>query len=240
MFQRPFGPPQTIDLAFLNSRPQMAPTLADGFWADSSFSSPFTRCSRKSALRTLYAFLDHKVEQEEFHVTELQQVDFNLLREFAAWLLKDRHLKQVSAEGVYQAIANLLLTVKRLHPSQLPLDFEIPSGQFAVPHSSGASGALEPETFARVLSTAEQLAKTIQANYSSGDFPTSGQSLIPFMVLIAAHTAINAFSLFELRRDCLQPHPVDEEAVYVAWKRQGVQEAYKNNFIGNEAVKRCV
>ena len=219
MFQRPFGRPQTIDLTFLKSRPHMAPALADVFWAEFNLSSPFTRRSRKSALKTFYTFLDDKIEQGEFQVSHLHQVDFNLLREFAAWLVQNRHLTQLSAENVYQAIANLLLTVKRLHPSQLPLDFEIPSRQFVVPHSSGASGALEPETFARLLSTAEQLAKTIQANYRSGDFPTSGQSLIPFMILIAAHTAMNAFSLFELRRDCLQPHPVDEEAVYVTWKK---------------------
>ena len=56
-------------------------------------------------------------------------------------------------------------------------------------------------------------------SYQSGDAPTSAQQLIPFMVLIAARTGMNAYSLYGLERDCLTPHELDEGLFYCVWDK---------------------
>jgi hypothetical protein len=60
IFERPHGRPQRIDLEFLRARPQIASILADTFWVESTSMIDFTRRSRRSYLKTLFAFLDWK------------------------------------------------------------------------------------------------------------------------------------------------------------------------------------
>ena len=56
-------------------------------------------------------------------------------------------------------------------------------------------------------------------DYKPGNVPTSAQQLIPFMVMIAARTGINTFSLYGLERDCLRPHELDDNLFYCVWDK---------------------
>lgn len=218
-FERPYGSPQKIDLEFLNARPQIAPILADTFWVEVAPMSELTRRSRVCCLKTFAAFLDWNAAERHTNVTVLREITFELLGEFAKWLTEERKQNEKSAQGTFNSVAQHLVGARRLHPHEFPLDFEIPSHRFCNAKMDRALGSLAPDVFAEIIRAAEANANAIQEDYSPGNFPTRGLDLIPFMILIAANTAINAFSLYALRRDCLEPHPIDEHGVYLTWKK---------------------
>jgi integrase len=217
IFERPHGRPQRIDLEFLRARPQIASILADTFWVESTSMIDFTRRSRRSYLKTLFAFLDWK-SANGTNVTNLTDFSFELLGDFVRWLIHQRGLSEVSAVSVYSAVAQHLRAARRLHPDEFKADFEIPFHGLSCSETRGAD-SLTPDVFAALVLAAETRARAIQDDYAPGEFPTHGRDLIPFMILIAAYTAINAFSLYELKRDCLEPHPIDDRSVYVRWKK---------------------
>ncbi len=215
-FDRQYGPPQKIDLTFLGTRPQLAPILADTFWLELVSMTDLTRRSRMGYLKQFSDYLDWKAKKG-IVVTTLSDISFELLESFAKWLIHQKSLSEVSAVCSYQAVAQHLRAARRLHPKAFKADFEIPFHGLS-PQNRG-SNALDPNVFGEIVRAAEIRAQRIQDSYVPGDFPTSGCDLIPFMILIAAYTAINAFSLYGLRRDCLESHPIDDHSIYVKWKK---------------------
>jgi integrase len=215
-FDRQCGPPQKIDLEFLGTRPQLASILADAFWIEMASMSHLTRRGRLSHLKAFSTFLDWKTKKGAT-ITKPSDITFELLGSFVKWLIHQRALKQVSAVTVYEAVAQHLRAARRLHPEEFQADFEIPF--HGLSRQIGPSDALDPMVFAEIVRAAETRAEIIQAGFAPGDFPKSGRDLIPFMILIAAYTAINAFSLYDLRRNCLEPHPIDNHSVYLTWKK---------------------
>ncbi|HXK04032.1 MAG TPA: hypothetical protein VMS37_16635 [Verrucomicrobiae bacterium] len=81
------------------------------------------------------------------------------------------------------------------------------------------SMALSATEFQKILVAAEQDVRQIRESHQPGDAPNSAQQLIPFMVLIAARTGMNAYSLYGLERDCLTPHELDEGLFYCVWDK---------------------
>lgn len=215
-FDRQYGPPQKIDLEFLGTRPQLASILADAFWIETASMTHLTRRGRMSHLKIFSTFLDWKTKKGTT-ITKPRDITFELLGAFVKWLIHERALRQVSAVTVYQAVAQHLRAARRLHPEEFKADFEIPF--HGLSRQVGPAEALDPIVFAEIVRAAETRAEIIQDGYAPGDYPRSGRDLIPFMILIAAYTAINAFSLYELRRNCLEPHPIDDHSVYLIWKK---------------------
>jgi integrase len=181
--------------------------------------SGFTRSSRVSSLKTFSAFLEWNAAERQTNITELREITFELLGDFTRWLIEERKLSERSAQATFRGVARHLIGARRLHPQEFQSDFEIPSSGFHNINRNHDSDRLPPDVFAEIIRAAELNAKAIQDNYNLGDFPTCGLELIPFMILIAANTAMNAFSLYALRRDCLEPHPIDEHGVYLTWKK---------------------
>src|SRR6266404_5736772 len=217
IFERPYSRPQQINLKFMGTRPQIAHILADTFWLEMASVSEMTRANRMTWLRALFAFLDWEANQG-IEVESLRDFTFELLGGFSKWLIDQRGLSEESARSAYLAVAQHLRAARRLHPKDFEADFAIPSHGFGPAQVKG-SDSLDPDIFAKIVRAAETGVKAIQDDYCPGNFPTSGCDLIPFMIVIAANTAMNAFSLYQLKRNCLEPHPLDDHAVYLRWKK---------------------
>jgi hypothetical protein len=139
-----------------------------------------------------------------------------------------RKVSERTAQSVYSSVTHHLSATRRLHPQDFPLDFEIPPHGLRKTRSGRRADCLSEDIFGEIIHAAELQANVIQDRYGPGDFPKRGTDLIPFMILIAANTAMNAFSLYGLRRTCLQDHPIDEHGVYLIWKKarssKGIQK----------------
>jgi hypothetical protein len=120
-----------------------------------------------------------------------------LLKEYAVWLVARRRFRRKTAANICMTTACFLRKAKRAFGAEFDPIFRTPRHLF-----DGADGersesmALSGAEFQKILIAAEQDVRQIRENYQFGDAPTSAQQLIPFMVLIAARTGMNAYSLW--------------------------------------------
>src|SRR5262249_33396841 len=81
------------------------------------------------------------------------------------------------------------------------------------------SRALSLSDFRKILLAAESDIRRIRLQHQPGDVPKSAQHLVPFMVILAARTGINPKALYDLERDCLRQHELDEALFYCTWDK---------------------
>lgn len=204
-------------LEFLRSRPQIGAIFADAFRLEMASNSRYTRKNRTAALKRFFEFLEW-IEKESKQISAVRDLTFEVLGEFPNWLTEIRGTSERSCATTYLNVANHLKVSRRLHPNEFPEDFEIPALGFSY-RIVEKPNTIPLEDFANILRAAELEVETTEAHFKQGDVPGSGQTLIPFMILIAANTAMNAFSLYGLTRDCLETHPLDNNAVYLKWRK---------------------
>jgi len=219
-FQEPGGRTFSVDLAFLSSRAELARVLAN------SFSITYQPEVRKptanrtaDTLRLLYRFLDYRAEgQHDVHAAKDLSTD--LLKEFAVWLVAKRRLKRKSAAGIFAACCCFLRRARRLCPGDFDSLFSTPKNLFAGSvNDRTESRALSLADFQKILQAAESDVRRIRDEHRTGEVPASAQHLVPFMVIIAARTGINPKAVYDLRRDCLSPHELDDNLFYCTWDK---------------------
>ena len=227
IFQRPGEKPFTIRLTFLSSRPELARVLANAFWiVYQNGKRRATLIAAAHSLRLFTRFLDHRKKSQR-DVQSARQLGAEMLKEMAIWLLVKRRLKRKSAACTLSMCCWFLRQAKRLYPEEFDPAFFTPSNIFpGAGNERPASRALSPATFRKILTAAAADVDHIRKTHTPGDVPTSAQQIIPFMILIAARTGINPDALWDLGRDCLIPHEIDEECFYCVWDkpRAGMQQ----------------
>jgi hypothetical protein len=219
-FEPPGGRPVSVNLTFLSSRPKLGRILANTFWITYQ---PGPR--RKTVLAIAWvlkifcSFLDHRAKTMP-DVIEARDLSAELLKEYAVWLVARRRLRRKTAANVYMTGPCFLRRANRAFAAAFDPLFRTPRHLF-----DGADGersesmALSVAEFQKILTAAEQDVRRIRDTYKTEDVPTSAQQLIPFMVLIAARTGMNTFSLYGLERDCLTPHELDDDLFYCVWDK---------------------
>jgi len=219
-FQPPGAGPVSVNLTFLSSRPKLGRILANTFWLTYQ---PGPR--RKTVLaiawvlKNFFVFLDHRAKSTP-DVLVASDLNADILKEYAVWLVARRRLRRKTAATVYGTCACFLRRAKRAFAAEFHPLFRAPGHLFDGADGDRAeSRALSVEQFRKILTAAEEDVRQIRQNYKDGDVPTSAQHLIPFMVLIAARTGMNTFSLYGLERDCLTPHALDEGLFYCVWDK---------------------
>ena len=219
-FQPPGAGPVSINLTFLSSRPKLGRILANTFWLTYQ---PGPR--RKTVLaiawvlKNFFVFLDHRAKSMP-DVLVASDLNADILKEYAVWLVARRRLRRKTAATVYGTCACFLRRAKRAFATEFHPLFRAPGHLFDGADGDRAeSRALSVDQFRKILSAAEEDVRRIRQSYRDGDVPTSAQQLIPFMVLIAARTGMNTFSLYGLERDCLTPHELDEGLYYCVWDK---------------------
>jgi hypothetical protein len=219
-FQRRGGNSFTIRLTFLSSRPDLARVLANTFWiVYQNGPRQSTLITAAYSLRLFTRFLDYR-KRSQRDVRSARQLGPEMLKEMAIWLLIKRRLKRQTAAHTLSMCCWFLRQAKRLYPEKFDPAFSTPSNIFpGVGNERPASKALSPTDFRKILATAAGEVDRIRKAYTPGDVPTSAQQIIPFMILIAARTGINSDALWDLGRDCLIPHEIDEECFYCVWDK---------------------
>ena len=219
-FEPPGGRPVAVNLSFLSSRPELAKVLANTFWLTYQ-----ARPRRKTVLAVAWVlkifclFLDYRAKSMP-DVLQASDLSADLLKEFAVWLVARRRLQRKTAATVYGTCACFLRRAKRAFAEDFASSFRTPRHLFDGADGDRAeSRALSGLDFQKILAAAERDVGQIRQTYKAGDVPTSAQHLIPFMVLIAARTGMNTFSLYGLERDCLRPHELDEKLFYCVWDK---------------------
>jgi integrase len=220
IFERPDGRPFTVTLEFLESRPALARVLSNAFWTIyQGGCRKATVTATAYYLRIFNGFLNDRMRSQP-DVRCAKQLSAELLKELAVWLLVKRGFKRRTAGGAFRKCCRFLRKAKRLLPQEFDPAFSTPINMFpGVGGERPESQALSPAVFQRLLVVAEQEIRAIRQAYKAGDIPTRVQQLIPFMIMIAARTGINAHALYSLERDCLVPHEIDDDLFYCEWDK---------------------
>lgn len=235
-FEPPGGRPVSVNLRFLSSRPKLAKVLAGTFWVTYQ-----ARPRRKTVMAVAWVlkifclFLDRRAKSMP-DVLEASDLSADLLKEFAVWLVAQRRLQRKTAATVHGTCACFLRRAKRAFAEDFDSSFRTPRHLFdGADGDRAVSRALSRPDFQKILAAAEWNVRRIRQTYKAGDVPASAQHLIPFMVLIAARTGMNTFSLYSLERDCLRPHELDEKLFYCVWDkpRAGKQQRQLHRFGGH-------
>lgn len=219
------GRTQRIGFSFMNDRPQIASLFAKVLLIEEVRYIPRTRASTVSSLRFFAQFI--KCWRPDINHTSL--MSYELLQEFAVWMTSIQKYPESRASKHLSKLRRLLKAARSLYPSAFRPDFDIPDRFFTnIKHQKQSSRALAEEDLQRLLAAAEKEVSEIINNYHEGDVPEGLTTLIPFMILIAARTAINPESLYKIRRDCLKPHIIDRNAFHVVWtkgrSKTGIQQ----------------
>jgi len=219
-FEPPGSRPFSVDLTFLSSRPVLAKVLANSFWMIYQPGPRWATAHRTmETLRLFHRFLNYR-SQSQSDVQTAKDLTADLLKEFAVWLIAPHGLKRKSAAGLFAACCCFLRRSRRLYPKEFNPLFSTPKNLFAgANHDRTESRTLSRSDFQKLLAAAETDIRRIEETYKSAAVPTSGQDMIPFMVIIAARTGINAAALYNLDRECLSPHEFDENLFYCTWDK---------------------
>jgi len=219
-FQEPGARSFSVDLTFLSPRSEMARVLANSFWITYQPEARKTTANRTAlTLRLLYRFLDYRAESQS-DVHSPMDLSADVLKEFAVWLIAKQGLTRKSAAGIFAACCCFLRRARRLYPGDFGALFSTPKNLFAgAVNDRSESRALSLANFRMILQAAESDVRRIRETHRAGEVPTSAQQLIPFMVIIAARTGINPKAVYDLHRDCLSPHELDDHLFYCTWDK---------------------
>jgi len=198
----------------------MARVLANSFWITYQPEARKTTANRTAlTLRLLYRFLDYRAESQS-DVHSPMDLSADVLKEFAVWLIAKQGLTRKSAAGIFAACCCFLRRARRLYPGDFGALFSTPKNLFAgAVNDRSESRALSLANFRMILQAAESDVRRIRETHRAGEVPTSAQQLIPFMVIIAARTGINPKAVYDLHRDCLSPHELDDHLFYCTWDK---------------------
>jgi integrase len=193
-----------------------------------------SRTAVATSLKLFFNFLSHK-SQAGFHIESLKDLTFELVGEFAQWLER-LELSYKAAANYYRNFTWFLKAARRLYPIEFNNEFEIPKNCFPNVRSLGhRTHSLTTDAFEELLRTADIEATKIEKAYKPGSYPTRGSDLIPFMILIAGNTAINSFSLYDLRRDCIESHPIDEQSAYMRWEKKRSSKGFQRQIYARQS-----
>jgi hypothetical protein len=183
--------------------------------------SSITLASYTRGVQKFFKFLDMRPISKG-RVTKPQHVTRQLLHEYLHWLPR---VKAKSRTGQLSS-SSVKSTFENLRHALLPLirNGEISSDAFP---ENPFPRFVPTDTQDRVYSKSEMqrilkaLVKDIEAVRAGKVSRISGlYSLVPYLLLIAALTGRNTTSLLDLKRDCLQPHPVNDNKVLLGMTKR--------------------
>jgi hypothetical protein len=203
-------------------RDSLVEALRNAIW-DISSVTDCTKCTYcGSGLRSLFEFLDsrHAIKP----VTSLEQIDEVVLEEFIYWL---RHIKQgktqtgkLSEKSVlnyYEAIKAVLHHL--VNQEALPADI-FPANAFPNIGRAGNKHAPYPKEVMRQILKA--LATDIKRLREGTLKLWPKESLIIYLMAMAARSGRNPGPLMNATRDALQPHPIKKNmAILQVFKNRG-------------------
>jgi hypothetical protein len=217
--QGPDGRRYLADVTFLATRLQLGQILANSLWITYQVAARKGTVDRTIfTLKLFVRFLDDR-GKTQVDVRTTKQLNSDVLKEFAVWLVASHRLKRKSAAGLFAAFCCFLRRARRLYPEAFDPAFATPKNLFAGSDNDRTeSRALGRSEFQKILQAAQNDSQAIMGGHRPGIVPTDPQHLIPFMIILAARTGINPKALNDLERTCLSPHELDEDIFTVRGK----------------------
>ncbi|VVE46114.1 hypothetical protein PIN31115_04396 [Pandoraea iniqua] len=170
-----------------------------------------------------FAFLDQMARQGRL-VSKMSDITRELLEAYVSWLLRKPAetetgvLSYAAARAIYTQTKSILLEC--VCAGILSRDC-LPVNPFPGSNRSGKGHQpYSKDEMSRLLAALSADLKAIRA----GTFDEAeNDTLLVYLLLIAARTGRNPAPLLELRRDALQPHPLrpDSHALLTTYKRRG-------------------
>lgn len=175
------------------------------------------------AVSMWFAFLDAPTPLRR-RVRRVSDINRSLLRDYVSWL-RTRSAKTNSGYlslGTVRSLFTGLKTVltRCVAAGELPIDC-FPRGLF--PHVDRALKSPTPYTKEEMQALMTALADDLRAIRAGTFIGTQPDRLLVYYLLIAIRTGRNPASLFELKRDAVQPHPLkpDSHSLLTTYKRRG-------------------
>ena len=226
-FEPPGSWPFAVNLTFLSSRPALARVLANSFWMIHQ-PRPRNATARRiiGTLRQFHRFLSYRCQSQP-DVLTAKDLSTDLLKEFAVWLMARRGLKtevglHFSRPAAVSCASHDGCTPKSSLRSSPPRETYLRDQIMIAPSQRPFHGPTSG-----LLAEAGASIRKIPETYQPGNVPTSAQQLIPFMVIIAARTGINAEALYGLDRNCLSPHEFEDNLFYCTWDKPRARKQQK-------------
>ncbi|ACD21644.1 MULTISPECIES: hypothetical protein [Burkholderiaceae] len=177
----------------------------------------------RGAVPQWFAFLDELALQGQ-PIVKMSDITKELLEAYVSWLLRKPAetetgvLSYAAARAIYSQTKSVLLEcvcTGILSRDCLPVNPFPGSNRSSRGHQSYSKGEMS-----RLLAA---LAADLAAIRAGAFDEAESDTLLVYLLLIAARTGRNPAPLLELRRDALQPHPLkpDSHALLTTYKRRG-------------------
>ena len=175
------------------------------------------------AVAKWFAFLDAPSSSNR-RVRRVSDIDRSVLRDYVSWLQTDSaktdsgYLSLGTVRSLFTGIKTVL--TRCVAAGELPIDC-FPRGLF--PHVDRALKSPTPYTKEEMQALMTALADDLRAIRAETFIGTQPDRLLVYYLLIAIRTGRNPASLFELKRDAVQPHPLkpDSHSLLTTYKRRG-------------------
>lgn len=221
---------QTFDLAKLGLSCEITALFADAFRMHYADATAATRKGCWKALRKFTRFIS-----EDGGIAVPANLTTDAIGRYILWLDRQRSITgepwSISTRyGRFVHVKTLFTWAMRNRPGQLPRSLRFPRNPFPGRHrtpiprrlSAPQLKAILGACYAEIDAGREDLEKDPCGDAVKSRKPRRSQNadgIVPFFVAIGIQTAANPDALRLIRRDCLTPHPLDENRVIGARSR---------------------
>jgi integrase len=221
---------QTFDLAKLGLSCEITALFADAFRMHYADATAATRKGCWKALRTFARFIS-----EDDGIAVPANLTTDAIGRYILWLDQQRSITgepwSISTRhGRFVHVKTLLIWAMRNRPGRLPPSLRFPRNPFPGRHrtpvprrlSAPQLKAILGACYAEIDAGQEDFEKDQCTDAVKSRKPRRSQNadaIVPFFLAIGIQTAANPDALRLIRRDCLTPHPLDENRVVIDWAK---------------------
>lgn len=220
---------QTFDFAKIGLSGEITALFADAFRMHYAGATAATRKGCWKALRTFGRFA-----VEDGGIVAPADLTADVIGRYVLWLDRQRSgagepWSLSTRYGRFVHVKTLLTWAMRNRPGQLPLSLRFPCNPFPGRHRTPIPRRLSALQLKAILSACyEEIdagredprkAPCTGAVKPSKPRGSHVDAIIPFFLAIGIQTAANPDALRLIQRDCLAPHPLDENLVVIDWAK---------------------
>jgi integrase len=221
---------QTFDVAKLGLSRELTALFADAFRMHYAGATAATRKGCWKALRAFARFI-----AEDGGITVPANLTTDAVGRYILWLDRQRSGTgepwSISTRyGRFVHVKTLLIWAMRNRPGRLPISLSFPCNPFPGRHRTPVPRRLSAPQLKAILGACyaeidagredfEKDPSTDAVKSRKPRRPHIADAIVPFFLAIGIQTAANPEALRLIRRDCLVPHPLDEDRVVIDWAK---------------------
>jgi len=212
---------QVFDLAVLGLSGEITTVLADAFRMHYAGSAVATRKGCWKALRVFARFA-----AEDGGIAGPADLGTEACGRYIAWLDRQRsHTGEPwsisTRHSRFVHLKMMLVWAMRNRADRLPAQLNFPHNPFSGRHRTPVPRRLSAPQLKAILHACYEEIDAAWASFGENRESVAAKSttLVPFFLAIAIQTAANPEALRRIRRNCLAPHPLDENRIVIDWAK---------------------